>query len=57
LGDFAVERLEDRAHIPEDAILDPVRQLTLRSALAGVVGLLVLVFLVTAIARRFTRPS
>jgi PAS domain S-box-containing protein len=43
-------------NISEDAILNPVRQLTLRSALAGVAGLLVLVFLVTAIARRFTRP-
>ncbi|MCX6928082.1 MAG: response regulator [Verrucomicrobia bacterium] len=43
-------------NIPEDEILVPVQQLTLRSALVGVIGLLVLVLLVTAIARRFTRP-
>ncbi|MBN2505211.1 MAG: response regulator [Verrucomicrobia bacterium] len=43
-------------NIPEDAILDPVRQLTLRSAVAGLLGLLVLVFVVATVARRFTRP-
>ncbi len=43
-------------NISEDEILNPVRQLTLRSALAGGAGLLVLVLLVTSIARRFTRP-
>jgi two-component system sensor histidine kinase/response regulator len=43
-------------NISEDEILNPVRQLTLRSALAGVAGLLLLVLLVTAIARRFSRP-
>ena len=43
-------------NIPEDEILVPVQQLTLRSALVGMAGLLVLVLLVTAIARRFARP-
>ena len=43
-------------NIPEDEILVPVRELTFRSALAGLAGLAVLVILVTAIARRFTRP-
>jgi two-component system sensor histidine kinase/response regulator len=43
-------------NISEDEILIPVRQLTMRSAVAGVAGLLVLVLLVTAIARRFSRP-
>jgi PAS domain S-box-containing protein len=43
-------------NISEDEILVPVRQLTLRSGLAGVAGLLLLVLLVTAIARRFSRP-
>ena len=43
-------------NIPEDEILIPVRELTLRSALVGVAGLLVLVLLVTAIARRFSHP-
>jgi two-component system sensor histidine kinase/response regulator len=43
-------------NIPEAEILNPVRQLTLWSALAGVAGLLLLVFLVTGISRRFSRP-
>jgi PAS domain S-box-containing protein len=43
-------------NLPEDEILVPVRKLTLHSALAGGAGLLVLVLLVTAIARRFTNP-
>lgn len=42
--------------IPEDEILIPVRQLTLRSGLVGLAGLVVLVLLVTGIARRFARP-
>ena len=44
-------------NIPEDEILIPVRQLTLRSALAGIAGLAVLVILVTAIARRFSSSA
>jgi two-component system, sensor histidine kinase and response regulator len=43
-------------NIPEDDILIPVRELTLRSGLAGAAGLLLLVLLVTALARHFTRP-
>lgn len=43
-------------NIPEDEILVPVRQLTLRSALVGAAGLLVLALLATGLARRFTRP-
>ncbi len=43
-------------NISADEILVPVRELTLRSALAGVAGLVVLFFVITAIARRFTRP-
>ena len=43
-------------NIPEDEILIPVRELTVRSALAGLGGLVVLFILVTALARRFTRP-
>jgi two-component system sensor histidine kinase/response regulator len=42
--------------IPEDEVLVPVRNLTLHSALVGLAGLAALVFLVTAIARRFTHP-
>jgi PAS domain S-box-containing protein len=40
----------------EDAILVPVRQLTLRSALIGVAGLLSMVVIVSAIARRLVHP-
>ncbi len=43
-------------NISEDEILIPVSQLTLRSALVGLGGLLVLVLLVTAISRRFSHP-
>lgn len=43
-------------NIPEDEILIPVRQLTLRLALVGAGGLLVIVLLVTGISRRFSRP-
>jgi two-component system sensor histidine kinase/response regulator len=43
-------------NISEDAILAPVRQLMLHSALIGVAGLLVLVVVVTAIARRLAQP-
>ena len=43
-------------NIREDEILVPVRELTVRSALAGLGGLLVLFLVVTALARRFTRP-
>jgi PAS domain S-box-containing protein len=43
-------------NIPEDEILIPVRKVTLRSGLVGAGGLVVLVFLVTAIARRFSHP-
>ncbi len=42
--------------MPEDEILVPIRELTLRSGLAGLGGLLVLVVLVTAAARRVSRP-
>jgi len=43
-------------NIREDAILAPVRELTIRSALIGVAGLMGVVVLVTAIARRLTNP-
>jgi len=43
-------------NISEEAVLAPVRQLMLRSAVIGVVGLLVLVVVVTLIARRLGRP-
>jgi two-component system sensor histidine kinase/response regulator len=43
-------------NVSEAAILDPVRQLTLRSALIGAFGLLFMVVIVSAIARRLVRP-
>jgi len=43
-------------NISADEILVPVRELTLRSAFIGVAGLVVLVVIVTAIARRLGRP-
>ncbi|HEY5911096.1 MAG TPA: response regulator [Verrucomicrobiae bacterium] len=43
-------------NISEDEILIPVQHLTLRSALVGVGGLLLLVLVVTAFSRRFSRP-
>lgn len=43
-------------NVSEADILAPVRQLMVRSALIGVVGLLVLVVVVTAIARRLAHP-
>ncbi|HTQ51245.1 MAG TPA: response regulator [Candidatus Acidoferrales bacterium] len=43
-------------NIEEDAILAPVRQLTIRSALIGVAGLLGMMVVVTFIARRLAHP-
>jgi two-component system, sensor histidine kinase and response regulator len=43
-------------NIEEDAILAPVRQLTIRSALIGVAGLLGMMMVVTFIARRLAHP-
>lgn len=43
-------------NISEREMLDPVRQLTLRLAMEGALGLFVLVLLVTAIARRIAHP-
>jgi HAMP domain-containing protein len=43
-------------NVPEDTILAPVRQLTLRSALIGAAGVLCMVVIVSAIARRLVRP-
>ena len=43
-------------NIEEDAILAPVRQLTIRSALIGVAGLLGMMMVVTLIARRLAHP-
>ncbi len=43
-------------NVSEDEILAPVRQLMLRSALIGVGGLVVLVVVVTLIARRLAHP-
>ncbi len=43
-------------NIPEDEILVPVRELTLRSLGIGAAGLVVLVLIVAIIARRFGRP-
>ena len=43
-------------NISEDSILAPVRKLMLHSTLIGAVGLLILVVVVTAIARRLGQP-
>ena len=43
-------------NVSEDEILAPVRQLMIHSALIGVGGLLVLVVIVTSIARRLAQP-
>lgn len=43
-------------NIEEDAILAPVRQLTIRSALIGMAGLLGMIFVVTLIARQLGPP-
>jgi len=43
-------------NISEDTILIPVRQLMVRSSMIGLAGLLVLVVVVTAIARRLAHP-
>jgi HAMP domain-containing protein len=43
-------------NISEDEILGPVRELTLHSTLIGVAGLLVLVVIVSIIARRLAHP-
>ncbi len=43
-------------NVSEDDILAPVRQLMVRSALIGIAGLLILVLVVTAIARRLAHP-
>ena len=42
--------------ISEDAILVPVRRLALRSALIGGLGLVAMILIVTALARRLARP-
>jgi PAS domain S-box-containing protein len=43
-------------NVDEDVILAPVRELTIRSALIGVAGLLGMMLIVTAIARRLGQP-
>jgi two-component system sensor histidine kinase/response regulator len=43
-------------NIPEDEILNPVRELALRSGLLSTVVSIVLIVLVTVIARRFSNP-
>ena len=43
-------------NIPEDEILNPVRQLTLRAGVLSTVVSIVLIVLVTVIARRFSSP-
>ncbi|HOB98837.1 MAG TPA: PAS domain S-box protein [Verrucomicrobiota bacterium] len=43
-------------NVSEAAILDPVHQLTLRSALIGAAGLVFMVLIVTTLARRLAHP-